>query len=310
MAEIEIPRPLADDDTLRFIDSHRPALKAATYTATVVHTLRVAGREELKATRALTFAVAAQRFGLGQGDVVSAFPQPGASGDFSTVLPHILLRRASLPWERSAVAGGAADSPPWLALLVLAEGEFSSTTMAATTLLATTSPAPATDPFFQPLPAGPADDRDQKVSVIDIDAALADQVLPQGEALGWLAGVRDVNGADPRALVVASRLPVARRLALSTSRPPPGTATAIPSVRSASFCALHPSQFTTSRTVSSSCAGVSGQSSLSSVNVITTFGSGRRTAHRGTCPALCIAHLRAGGKYSFANRGSSFVCIF
>ena len=46
------------------------------------------------------------------------FPPPNANGPFAGRLAQIVLRRRTLPWERSA-----SQAEPWLALVVLADGE-------------------------------------------------------------------------------------------------------------------------------------------------------------------------------------------
>jgi hypothetical protein len=207
MADVDLGPQLDPNDRVRFVDSHRPALDAGRYKVKVTQRLQVDGKEELKATRALEFIVAGPRFVLAPGEVASMFPPSGATGAFGTVLPHVLLRRASLPWERSAVADKKVGEPPWLALLVLAEDEFSATTVAASTLLAGAATV-AGAPQFELLTAVPGDDPTQQVTVIDLDAALAKKLLPQGGDLAMLTGVREINDAEGRALVVASRLPV------------------------------------------------------------------------------------------------------
>lgn len=210
MPDVDSGPVLMPDDKIRFIDSQRPALDDGTYTVTVTHELEIGATKALDAKRPLTFVVAGPRFILAPGEVASVFPPPGSSGAFAAVLPHVLLDRPSLPWERSAIPAAHDDGPPWLALLVLAEDEIQrSATVRASELI--TAPAgaaaPAPSPSFPLLPRGPSDDPEQPVLVIDIAAALAAKILPTTGELTLLTGVRDVNGAEGRALVVASRLP-------------------------------------------------------------------------------------------------------
>jgi hypothetical protein len=210
LPEIDIGPQLKADDEVRFLDSHRPALDDGTYTVNVTHHLEVKGKTELDAQRSLTFVVAGPRFVLAPGEVASCFPPPGARGAFGAVLPHVLLRRASLPWERSATPDGNRNGPPWLALLVLDESEIlkSATVRASelmTAAIAATVPAPG--PTFATLPRGAGDDPHQQVHVIELAADVAANILPDVGELSFLTGVRDVNGVDSRALVVANRLP-------------------------------------------------------------------------------------------------------
>jgi len=66
----------------------------------------------------LPVEVTGPRFGLDAGDIASCHPPPQGSGDFTDRLPHVALTRRTLPWERRF-----SDGTPWLALLVVADGE-------------------------------------------------------------------------------------------------------------------------------------------------------------------------------------------
>ena len=67
--------------------------------------------------------VTAPRFSMPGSEVFSVFPPPNAEGAFSTRLPQIVLRRRTLPWERKVAPDQPDDEQPWIALVVLAEGE-------------------------------------------------------------------------------------------------------------------------------------------------------------------------------------------
>ncbi len=67
--------------------------------------------------------VTAPRFRLPPDHVLSTFPPANSEGAYETRLPQIVLRRRTLPWERTA--DPADRSIPWLALVVIAEGEGS-----------------------------------------------------------------------------------------------------------------------------------------------------------------------------------------
>ena len=60
-------------------------------------------------------------------DIHSVFPPPNATGSFENRLPHIALKRRTLPWERESNGDDIADRPPWLVLVLLADGEGSFT---------------------------------------------------------------------------------------------------------------------------------------------------------------------------------------
>jgi hypothetical protein len=197
------PQLKPTEDTIDFLERHAPALPDGEYEVRVQQLVTADKVTALNASRSLKFVVAGPRFVLAPNEVDGMFPPPGASGDFASVLPHVLLRRASLPWERSAVEG-ARETTPWLALLVLHEKELrASNLVPAKELLKPTTQGAS----FAILENEPADDKDQTAQVIEIDTALAALLLPTVEELSLLAGVREVNGNDARALVVANRLP-------------------------------------------------------------------------------------------------------
>jgi hypothetical protein len=65
--------------------------------------------------------VTSPRFALPPDQMLSTFPPANSEGAYETRLPQIVLKRRTLPWERSAAPGDT--TTPWLALVVIAEGE-------------------------------------------------------------------------------------------------------------------------------------------------------------------------------------------
>jgi hypothetical protein len=65
--------------------------------------------------------VTSPRFALPPDQMLSTFPPANSQGAYETRLPQIVLKRRTLPWERSAAPGDS--TTPWLALVVVAEGE-------------------------------------------------------------------------------------------------------------------------------------------------------------------------------------------
>src|SRR5262249_7387708 len=103
-----------------------PDLTAGSY---VVHT-----EQQFDAPNATTpsldayIEVTAPRYKLPPDQVLSTFPPNKAQGSFSARLPQIVLKRRTLPWEREAdpalAVEGEPSGIPWLALVLLAEGEY------------------------------------------------------------------------------------------------------------------------------------------------------------------------------------------
>jgi hypothetical protein len=65
--------------------------------------------------------VTSPRFRLPPDQILSTFPPANAEGGFESRLPQVVLRRRTLPWER--IVDAADRKVPWLALVVIAEGE-------------------------------------------------------------------------------------------------------------------------------------------------------------------------------------------
>lgn len=152
--------------------------------------------------------VAAPRYTMPTDQILSSFPPANAEGAFGDRLPQIVLKRRTLPWERNP-AGAIAPSPtPWLALVVVAEGEATLST---------------TTPVRDCVTAGTAlldpDDKDVEQGLyLGVTETVVKKIFPCKEDLELLAHVREVdvndtelaNGDDDGwlAVVLANRLPV------------------------------------------------------------------------------------------------------
>jgi len=67
--------------------------------------------------------ISSPRFNLPPDQILSTFPPANSEGAYESRLPQIVLKRRTLPWER--VADTTDPKKPWLALVVIAEGEGS-----------------------------------------------------------------------------------------------------------------------------------------------------------------------------------------
>ncbi len=227
-----MPEATSAPARLQFLANHRPGLTSGVYELTATQTLAAPGVPDgTSYSRTQRFGVFGERFSLDEEDVVSMFPPPGSLGDHSTVLPHVVLRRSTLPWERLAVPLAAGTDPladakrsvPWLALLVFGEDELappagapaaaSSTPKVSQPANVTLKTLKAAAPGWPGVALEPAQHEDDPVTVIDVPAPLLAGVLPTGPELRFLAHVRrgtDEQGnlqGDECAVVVAARLP-------------------------------------------------------------------------------------------------------
>ncbi|MCD0453313.1 hypothetical protein LO762_29640 [Actinocorallia sp. API 0066] len=185
---------MADD--LTFLAFRRPVLPPGDYTigvtqavADVAPSTRVGAGVSFATSR--TFRVAGERFALPPGMIRSVFPPDGGLGEHSDTLPHVVLDRPTLPWERAGTAPSA-TAPPWLALLVFDGDERPEQRTV------TLADLPAT-----PLEAG--QHAGDPVHVIDVPRTLLASILPSTSDLALLAHVRKAD--DETAVVVANRLP-------------------------------------------------------------------------------------------------------
>jgi hypothetical protein len=95
-------------DTIEFVAFHQPALLDGEYVLDVKQQVQIDGKygwgkdrwSDAPSTR-LQFSVAGPRFSLDPGLIQSQFPPPKSIGEYYNVLPHIILNRTTLPWERT-----------------------------------------------------------------------------------------------------------------------------------------------------------------------------------------------------------------
>ncbi len=147
------------------------------------------------------------RYALPPDQILSTFPPAGARGSFTSRLPQIVLRRRTLPWERSSdLDGDVTTTPtPWLALVLIAEGEGQ---------LLTDVPAAACVTSGVDL-GGDADV--PKGACLEVTQDVVDKIFPTEEDLHLLCHAREVDLADTElalgdddgwlAVVMGNRLP-------------------------------------------------------------------------------------------------------
>ncbi len=139
---------------------------------------------------AFDFVVSGPRFALNPADIYSVYPPEGATGDFERSLPHIVLSRPTIPWERR-LSPTSPDHQPWMALLLFSAKDG----------------IPAIEPrkvrdLVESLPAEVAGPRGLKCeayelndpcNTIDLDAGLFRTIAPNATDLDYLAHVRVVD---------------------------------------------------------------------------------------------------------------------
>ena len=152
--------------------------------------------------------VSSPRYTMPTDQILSSFPPANAEGAFGERLPQVVLKRRTLPWERNPAGGLDPSETPWLALVVVAEGEAELSTATAVGECVT----PGTT-LFHP------EDRDVEQGLyLAVTETVVRKIFPTREDLPLLAHVREVdvndtelaNGDDDGwlAVVLANRLPV------------------------------------------------------------------------------------------------------
>jgi hypothetical protein len=199
-------------------DAAIPPLTAAAYRMTARAEVTVDGAQHNIEDRQ-ELIIEAPRFAFGPEDVAGVSPPPGAEGPFENVLPQVLLRRRTLPWERhldpanlipqpARPPGSPPDPgrPPWMALLVFREDECE--------VLRDVPLAEVVPPGVMNRLGAAADTR---CDAVRVDRTLLQKVLPSKDELTLLAHVRWVNVDDRElgptdsdgffAVVASNRLP-------------------------------------------------------------------------------------------------------
>jgi hypothetical protein len=152
--------------------------------------------------------VASPRYVMPTDQILSTFPPANADGAFGDRLPQIVLKRRTLPWERNPAEQVQTSETPWLALVVVAEGEAQLSTATAVADCVT-SGTTLLDPGDKDVEQG---------LYLAVTETVVKKIFPCQEDLPLLVHVREVdindtelaNGDDDGwlAVVLANRLPV------------------------------------------------------------------------------------------------------
>lgn len=102
-------------------DAYIPALSHGRYTISVRQELSEGAKIEIGKIRQEKFVFTCEAGGLTlDGDeIYSVYPPKDSYGLFEMVIPHLILKKRTLPWEY----GMAIDGVPWLVLLLFSEEE-------------------------------------------------------------------------------------------------------------------------------------------------------------------------------------------
>jgi hypothetical protein len=180
-------------------DNITPPLDDGSYRFDVTTGVSAAGAMQAVPGATNYFDVIGPRFSLPVSDLGGVFPPANARGSFSETLPQIALSRRTLPWERALDPEGLIGTPtrgpgdpppptappPWVALLVFEEGEY---TFLSNQPLESVVPPNVFGRLGSP----------QGITCDAVQAPLSvvSSIMPSLEELSVLAHVRQVNIAD------------------------------------------------------------------------------------------------------------------
>lgn len=106
---------------VEFYDYETPGLAAGKYTVSATLSLPDTDTGQYTQTVIQDFVVQGPQFTLDPSEVHATFPDNNAHGDFSRILPSVILENPVLPWERAITSD---VTVPWLALLVFQPHEI------------------------------------------------------------------------------------------------------------------------------------------------------------------------------------------
>lgn len=198
-------------------DSIVPALEAGRYRLNSSIDIDTdgngAGDPDLNvASHTTNFNVTAPRLKLPPDQALLTYPPANSEGAYEARLPQIVLKKRTLPWDRKAAPVGSVikkqtvqDNTPWLALVVIAEGEGQ---------IAHDQPW---EDCITPGVTLPGDKDTPRASYLSVPASTVKAVFPTVEDLALLTHVREVNLDDTEAamgdddgflaVVIANRMP-------------------------------------------------------------------------------------------------------
>ncbi|NET60166.1 MAG: hypothetical protein F6K47_29680, partial [Symploca sp. SIO2E6] len=212
------PHPeIAPDDKIHFVEYHRPALKSGDYQLKVQQTIQLANKipKETIGDRTVKFSVQGERFALKSSEIHHVYPPENSNGIFHRVLPHIILNRTTLPWERTP-NGGTTDeilSPSWMALLLFTEDELGGIQQQNVTVEKLNKASQDPKPYWKPLPKETTQQEDQAVTVVDVPWSTLSKIIPTYSDLRLMAHVRQVESASETrpdsevTILISQRLP-------------------------------------------------------------------------------------------------------
>ncbi|MDC7287932.1 hypothetical protein NXH76_08970 [Blautia schinkii] len=165
-----------NDFGIQFIEKIEPPVMNKKITVHAEQQIEITGDDGTTQKDYLTqekdFWIAGRAFTLDLSDVYSVSPGDHDSGNFSNQLPHITLRKKTLPWEYET-----ANQEPWLALITVTDEEHNAKDITIAELKRN-----ETEEIYFPVSAQPAVylEKDSELChVIDLETKLFQNIAPR-----------------------------------------------------------------------------------------------------------------------------------
>lgn len=187
-------------DKMKFIDFVKPSLASGKHRINITQKVTVAENTGAPKTDIFTaeeeFYVCGNAYNLDLNDVFSIAPTENESGDFSKMLPFIVIENETFPWERSIASDIAKTPVPWVALIVLSSKE--NAVEAELTVSQLIDSAVPSNVYFpkEALPKVVKEKDSDICHIVEIPRGLYDSIMPEFKDLTYLTHVRRVNLAD------------------------------------------------------------------------------------------------------------------
>lgn len=213
------------EGTYQLYPRYDPPLKAGLYRFTATQDVTATGKDQTLAPQdepsvdplPTHVRVRSPQYALPPDQILSTFPPANHEGDFGARLPQVVIKRRTLPWERAVDDDPVHEGVPWLALVVIAEGEAELRLNQPVEQCVT--PGVALDP--------PADV--QVGNYLAVRASAVQRLFPTQDEVGLLAHVREVDTSDTElmmgdddgfmSVVIANRLPLPGKDASGADQP-------------------------------------------------------------------------------------------
>jgi len=186
-----------DSSQIVFEQFQQPGLKDGQHTVTVSVSVKDPSAPTFQPVRKV-LQVTTDGRSLPPGSVNSVFPPENASGDYTGCLPHVVLSRPTLPWQKE-LKPGASEATPWLAVLLLTDAELHAENGAVVSRVT---------------------QQGSTITILTMPVAFFQAMAPTLGELSYLAHVRKVETARKADATVDE---VDYALVIGNRLPPPGT---------------------------------------------------------------------------------------